>query len=292
MLTSELALLTQKTLRTKPNLINFSLITLALLLPQSVLAKYEGANVIENPDYKTYQDYLSHEQEIAIKRKLSGSDVNADVPGMVQSYLPMGEPTEENILKLNTSLIRSVYVASGKKSNDQPTSFTILEDTTTTTLISDLVNVDEYPNLDKKTEQQKQNEEFTQRVIQGQVSKEEIYDMYQKVMFPVVPTKISPRVMPTRSVSVNEGYEVALSVPLSVIGMDKYSLDWLELNKEEIKRNGSLVLLTQVENMSDYELLRTHYPDLQFLPINAEEAMEKIGIDFYPVMMTRYGIFQ
>lgn len=289
---TELTLITPKTFRKKPHLMNLSLITLTLLQSQFALAAYEGANVIDNPDYQTYQDYLSQEQESAIERKLGGKDVEADVPGMVQSYLPVGEPTEENILKLNTSLIRSVYVASGKKSNDQATSFTILDDTTTTTLISDLVNVDEYPNLGEKTEQQKQNEIFTQRVIQGQVSKEEIYDMYQKVMFPVVPTKISPRVMPTRSVTVNNGYEVALSVPLSVIGMDKYSLEWLKLNQEEIKRNGSLVLLTQVENMSDYELLRTHYPDLQFLPINAEEAMEKIGIDFYPVMMTRYGIFQ
>ncbi|EMY6611198.1 MULTISPECIES: DUF2859 domain-containing protein [Vibrio] len=256
-------------------------------------AAYEdsaSSNII-NPEYKSYQDHLAKKQKQELEEKYKGLDVDLTLSEKVLEYLPDTYMDKKTMLEMNQTIVRSVIYSGIKQIAGKATTKVLVDNNENTTSISSLIDPENYPPI-KASKEQLLEREMSNRMLNGQVTKKEIYNLYEQMIFPVSPEKIKPRVMPADYLEVNEGYENALNMPLAVIGMDNYSLEWLRLNREEVKRNGSIVLLTQVDSMTDYDALRREYPELQILPINAEGAMAEIGVDFYPVLMTRNGIFQ
>lgn len=128
-------------------------------------------------------------------------------------------------------------------------------------------------------------EELTQSIIN--VDKTMAKQML-KGQFPITPRHLSAQRW-SKSHIKHDRPEVS---PLFVFGDDKYSLQWLNLNKDFFKKMGAVGLITKVDSLERYIAIRKQYPDLTIYPTNADFITTEFSINVYPVLITPKGIIQ
>lgn len=92
----------------------------------------------------------------------------------------------------------------------------------------------------------------------------------------------------TRSVSFPE-----LKHPLCIIGSDSKSLKWFDRVKYYIKENGGQCWLIQAETVHDLKRVLRHSKGVvSVIPITGKLAIDRFGIDRYPVIIDHEEITQ
>lgn len=166
-----------------------------------------------------------------------------------------------------------------------------------TTIIADFgatVSIDKYylPNPEAKPKRQVQQEvDKANADIQRQMQQPDEKHKQQilKGHFPIKPDFISLSTVNKKQILRKiEGIEHNLFV----IGDDKYSLDWVKFNKEELKRFGAAGVLTKVESMERYEEIARLVAPLSLLPVQADFISTNFGVNNYPVLITNQGEFR
>lgn len=106
--------------------------------------------------------------------------------------------------------------------------------------------------------------------------------------FPIIPNHLSAQRWNKTHIK-HDRPEVS---PLFIFGDDKYSLQWLSLNKDFFKKMGAVGLMTKVDSLESYIAIRKQYPDLTIYPTNADFITTEFSINVYPVLITPKGIIQ
>lgn len=99
--------------------------------------------------------------------------------------------------------------------------------------------------------------------------------------------------MPASRMELSKDAKEAIPGTMIFIGMDEFSIEWFEMNLDEIRRfNPVGVFITQIDSVVDLRQLKRIAPDMNFIPTQSDEALKRFGVEFYPVMVTPEGIFQ
>ncbi|MDN2483831.1 DUF2859 domain-containing protein [Vibrio agarivorans] len=252
-----------------------------LLSPLGVTAQVITS---QNHVYTEYLDYSDKPQD-----QVETVEGEYQLPEYLQEFVPIEGMDEDAIDALTQVITESVEHAWPKYLRGE-TQHTVIADSNTAVPLEEVIDLEEYFGEDDDPASGFQKE-LTRKILSQDITKEDVIGLYEEMVFPIEPT-IKQRVMPAQYMPLNPEYKEAILMPMAAIGTDRYSLQWLELNKEEIANMGSIVFVTQIENFADFQMLQTRYPTLQFMPVNAEAALGQFGVDFYPVLITRDGIFQ
>jgi integrating conjugative element protein (TIGR03765 family) len=76
-----------------------------------------------------------------------------------------------------------------------------------------------------------------------------------------------------------------------VIGNDKYSLDWLKQNKDELMRFGASGIMTKATSRKEFIKFSKIARPLSIIPLEADFIKSKFGVTHYPVLITNKGEF-
>lgn len=156
--------------------------------------------------------------------------------------------------------------------------------------LDQVINYEDYFDL-VEMEQTKHHRERAERAIRGEISKDELVGDMLSMMFPVT-TEMRVARMPSSVQVINPQFRDAVTSPMVVIGADEYSLSWFRTNIDEITRFNAVVLVTQVNNIIDFQAIQQFAPHLVFQPVAADDLLRSVGVDMYPVLITREGIYQ
>ena len=80
--------------------------------------------------------------------------------------------------------------------------------------------------------------------------------------------------------------------PIFIIGSDELSMSWLKENKEILIEIDALGMLVEVSNIDDLKKIGTLGNGLTISPMNGVQVSEFLGIDKYPILITRDGYEQ
>lgn len=132
---------------------------------------------------------------------------------------------------------------------------------------------------------------FIEKLKKEGAKPEEVQAQILKSIFPVK-THLKPTQLPSRVLSLPEVTLNSIATPVAVIGADPYSLEWFKSNVEVIRQLQAGVIVTQVETMTDFDVIRTLAPDLRFQPVDASIFLTNLGVNVYPILITRQGALQ
>lgn len=184
-------------------------------------------------------------------------------------------------------VIRTIHERQIKK---QDITKQLASNTQNTQSIESIIDLNEYINMDDIADR-KRTKEITDKYLNKEITKQEIEKQMEDIVFPVT-TDLRPTRMPSARMELTPEAKRIITTPMVFIGMDKYSLDWLQINIEAIKKFNPPIFVTQVDSLIDLQQLKRLIPDFKLIPIRGDEALKMYGVDFYPVMITKDGIFQ
>lgn len=203
---------------------------------------------------------------------------------------PGSKEAEAHVMELNHQLISSAQETGMAQLKGKPKTQTITDSGNTVDLF-DVITPENYYDVDAERIK-KQKYESTLKYQRGEVTIEQAQNEMFRSFFPVT-TNMKPQVMPFKQMKLkNKEFAASLIQPIAIIGVDSYSIDWFKLNLEQVRRMRAVVLITQIDNADQFMALKKFAPDIEFQPVNAEQVVSEMGVNFYPVMITKKGIFQ
>lgn len=105
-------------------------------------------------------------------------------------------------------------------------------------------------------------------------------------MLPVRSPKLTPGTVVRRVI------EAPGLQPFFLVGDDDASHAWLHHHAASLQERGAVGLVVNVETIAGLTGLRERAPDLQLAPVAADDLAGRLGIQHYPVLITRTGIEQ
>lgn len=133
--------------------------------------------------------------------------------------------------------------------------------------------------------------EMIEKHKRGEADLEEIKKHALFNLFPVK-TALKPTRLPSRQISLKKEHLERIHQPFVVIGSDEYSMAWFMQNLPVIRRFGANVLVTQVDNLTDFQAIQKLAPELQFQPVDASSFLSAVGVSLYPIIITNEGAIQ
>jgi integrating conjugative element protein (TIGR03765 family) len=110
------------------------------------------------------------------------------------------------------------------------------------------------------------------------------------------------RLLPIRSPGLTPGLvtrrQVKLSDPIQfprpffLIGSDLRSREWLATHRDRLKQLGAVGMLVQAETVEDLEATARIAEGLPILPASATDIARALGLEHFPVLVSRRGIEQ
>ncbi|MGR5448552.1 PFL_4695 family integrating conjugative element protein [Vibrio sp. PNB22_3_1] len=194
-------------------------------------------------------------------------------------------PTEDFGARLNERFLSSArFAAQGYEL------VVIAESAESSTPISEVVSEDDSLNAEEVAFEAERQARI-ERLRAGEVTADELSSQMVSMMFPIN-SAFKPTKLPYREVEIPAAVKQRFLMPLAVVGADKFSLSWLALNLEELKRINASVVVTSVE--SEYEFLRIRdiAAGLVVLPVNADALLKVTGVNAYPIVLTQHNAFQ
>ncbi|PAU86032.1 integrating conjugative element protein [Pseudomonas sp. WN033] len=105
-------------------------------------------------------------------------------------------------------------------------------------------------------------------------------------MLPVRSSKLTPGTVVRRVI------EAPGLQPFFLVGDDDASHAWLHHHAASLQERGAVGLVVNVETMAGLTGLRERAPGLLLAPVAADDLAGRLGIQHYPVLITRTGIEQ
>jgi integrating conjugative element protein (TIGR03765 family) len=106
-------------------------------------------------------------------------------------------------------------------------------------------------------------------------------------MLPVISKKLSPGRVESRTANAT-----GLMQPLFLVGADDLSLAWLKQRSAILKEIGAVGMVVNVSDANSLAALRKAADGLELLPACGDDIAGILGIENYPVLITRTGIEQ
>lgn len=217
-----------------------------------------------------------------------------EVDQLAEFKAPLLEPgskeAEAHVMELNHQLISSAQDTGMAQLKGMPKT-EIITDSGKTVDLFDVITPENYYDVDAERIK-KQKYESTLKYQRGEVTIEQAQNEMFRSFFPVK-TNMKPQVMPFKQMKLkNKDFATAIIQPIAIIGVDSYSIDWFKLNLDQIRRMRAVVLITQIDNADQFMALKKFAPDIEYQPVNAEQVVSAMGVNFYPVLITKKGIFQ
>ncbi|MGI9500968.1 MAG: integrating conjugative element protein [Geminicoccaceae bacterium] len=78
--------------------------------------------------------------------------------------------------------------------------------------------------------------------------------------------------------------------PLFLIGADRWSLQWLQRNRQRLADIHAIGMVISVTAKGDLDILREAAGDLQLMPASGEAIAQQLGLKHYPVLIAPPGI--
>lgn len=86
--------------------------------------------------------------------------------------------------------------------------------------------------------------------------------------------------------------ELLGAMPLFLVGVDDVSKDWLQQNRDKLIELNATGLVINVNTEAELADIRQIIPELTLMPSPADALSDRLGINFYPVIITSEGISQ
>ncbi|WP_446027544.1 integrating conjugative element protein [Lelliottia amnigena] len=121
---------------------------------------------------------------------------------------------------------------------------------------------------------------------------------------PAPPTAATPQsfseapMLPARSLRLTPGHVVLRTHripglrPLFLLGDDNRSRAWLNQRRDRLQQLGAVGLVVNVESLGALQALRALAPDLDLLPVSADDLAQRLNLSHYPVLITDTHIEQ
>ena len=105
----------------------------------------------------------------------------------------------------------------------------------------------------------------------------------------------TPTLQPGRAVAAHSAELLEtlrrLPGPLFLIGSDTLSLRWLAAQREHLIARKAIGFLVEADSLADYQrVLDIAGQELVIVPSSAERLAEVLGLQYYPVLLTRDGL--
>jgi len=261
--------------------LSFSISSLQLFAEDGLSRNTNSLERVEytKPQYKNKPG--THEENIYEEFKL---------PERLREFEQPEILTEEAGLKLNEGIPLVMQVIYDKRSKNLNLTHQIGMDLSNTQLVEDVIDLSEYINIDE-LEEKKKNKKIAERYINREITKQELENEMLKMVFPVK-SKLKPTRMPSARMELSPEAKLAVTTPVVFMGMDEYSLKWFQLNMEELKKFNPPIFITQVDSIVDLQQLKRIAPSFSYIPVQGDQALKTYGVTFYPVLITKQGIFQ
>lgn len=197
---------------------------------------------------------------------------------------------EQAVERLNAPIPSTVEGVYRHKVKNEPLTVVVGSNEENTEAISEVINLSDYYDTEAE-DRQEQAREATGKYLRHEVTKAELEKEFEEMVFPVV-TKMKPTRMPASRMELKPEAKDAVTTPMVYIGMDEYSLNWFKMNLDTFNQWKPVIFLTQIDSIVDLRQVQRLAPELTFVPVESEQALQQFGVDFYPVMITPEGIFQ
>lgn len=80
-----------------------------------------------------------------------------------------------------------------------------------------------------------------------------------------------------------------LQQPLFLVGSDPVSQAWLEEKQQALIEISAVGLLIEAKDMADVETMLSIAGDLRLVPASAQGFAEKLGLTYYPILLSKDG---
>ena len=80
-----------------------------------------------------------------------------------------------------------------------------------------------------------------------------------------------------------------LQRPLFLVGADQKSRDWLAEKRELLIRIGAVGLLVEAKDRQEIEAVLAIAKGLRLVPASAEGFATKLGLSYYPILLSKEG---
>lgn len=83
-----------------------------------------------------------------------------------------------------------------------------------------------------------------------------------------------------------------LDMPVFIVGYDKLSLEWLQHNREQLKKHHAAGIVVNVENQDQLRHLRQVADGLEINPVPGGKIARQLELAHYPVLISKNRIEQ
>lgn len=207
------------------------------------------------------------------------------------SQKEFNEAMQQETLRLNAIFQVSLKaIMSDTNEHGVPNMVLLKQDSAKSKEIRDVVAIEQYFDAENR---KRQLEELavTNKYKKGEATKEQMESQMMRSVFPIQ-TTMKPTKLPSRVIALPQAAEGKIARPMAVIGADRYSLNWFKANLGLIRRHNAVVIITQVNSITDLEAIRNFAPDLHYQPVDARDFLRLFGVSVYPVLVTNEGVLQ
>ncbi len=83
-----------------------------------------------------------------------------------------------------------------------------------------------------------------------------------------------------------------ISKPFFLIGTDKFSVRWVQLNKQELINRGAIGFLIKVQTPEEYANIQAQFPEFSIQPLDGNQMANALNINKYPVFISATEVIQ
>jgi integrating conjugative element protein (TIGR03765 family) len=109
-------------------------------------------------------------------------------------------------------------------------------------------------------------------------------------LLPIRSPGLTPGVVARRTVKRSDPSSIPR--PFFLIGSDLRSREWLATHRDRLVKLGAVGMLVQAENVEDLEAMARIAGSLPILPASATDIARALGLEHFPVLVSRRGIEQ
>ena len=106
---------------------------------------------------------------------------------------------------------------------------------------------------------------------------------------PITTPSMSPGKVKKRELPTLKG-KMAGASPLFLVGADRWSLQWLQANRENLLDMGAVGIVVAVEKQQELAILEKAAHGLQLVAMSAEQLARDHGVNHYPALIAPPGI--
>ncbi|QEA38633.1 integrating conjugative element protein [Pistricoccus aurantiacus] len=106
-------------------------------------------------------------------------------------------------------------------------------------------------------------------------------------MLPLESDRLTPGRVESRSIELPGGF-----TPIFLIGDDDLSHQWLVQRGDILREMNAVGLVVQVQDIASLKALRAETQGLELRPVSGDGLADRLGLQHYPVLISRRGIEQ